>query len=144
MNNNHSTQKFRQCQGKLQCGETQRERDFISFRKYISTTTIQFPSKRNSLTTHKTSPTIFCLGKRAKSALLYDLPKNQHLEKCASIYFMDCFVRPCCSKKNPPNNLENCAKQCLDFRALFPLMYGLYGSVQYDLQHNNKYQHSHT
>jgi hypothetical protein len=29
MNNNHSTQKFRQCHGKPQCGETQREREIL-------------------------------------------------------------------------------------------------------------------
>jgi hypothetical protein len=64
-------------------GKPKRERDFISFRKDISAATIQFPAKRNSLTAHKTAPTIFCLGKRAKSVLLYGLPRNQHLDKCA-------------------------------------------------------------
>ena len=41
-----------------------------------------------------------------------------------------CFVRPSSSK----NSLENCAKPCLDFRALFFLLYKLYGSIQYGLQ----------
>ena len=44
-----------------------RERDFISFRKDISTTTIQFPTREKYLTTPKTVPN-FCLGKRAQKS----------------------------------------------------------------------------
>jgi hypothetical protein len=57
-------------------GNPKRERYFISFRKDISVATIQFLAKRNSLTTHKTAPTIFYLGKCVKSVLLYDMPRN--------------------------------------------------------------------
>jgi hypothetical protein len=98
-----------------------------------------FQPRKIHLQHTKTVPKI-CLVIRAKSVLLYDPPRKLYLEKSVqTVSCTDCSVWPNNNKKPLKSVPRKSCQNCLDFRALFPLLYGLYGSVQYDLpqQKNN-------
>jgi hypothetical protein len=73
----------------------------------------------------KLPPQYFALKNVPNPYCCMACPEISTLINVPSICCTDCSVRPCCSKKTLQNSLENRAKQCLDFCALFPLLYGL-------------------
>jgi hypothetical protein len=74
-NNPITLRNLGKCQGKPQCGETQRERErdlLLCFRKVQNNNKSTFPAKENT-SQHQICPTEICLVFHAKTVLLYDL-----------------------------------------------------------------------
>jgi hypothetical protein len=87
----------------------------------------------------QTVPPNFCLENVPSSVLLYDPPRKQHLKNCATICCYDLFCTTPSTTKTLKLPRFPCAFLAFKNRALL-LLYRLYGSVQYDLPHNNKLQ----
>jgi hypothetical protein len=94
-------------------GNPMRERDLLfSFRKVHNSSNNTFPAKRKT--------TYCCMAH----------PEILHLEICVNSLLYRLFGAAQQQQKQP----QKPCLACLDFCSLFLLLYGLYGSVQYDLQ----------
>jgi hypothetical protein len=111
---------------------------YSAFRKVHYNRKTTFPAKRNT-SQHQNSLNKFCLVSRAKSVLLYSLFCTSF--SMPTISCMDCSVWRRNNEHKSEICLENCAQNCLDFRAK---SIQLYGSVQYGLpqQKNNSAKNS--
>jgi hypothetical protein len=92
----------------------EREIYYSAFRKVHYSSKTTFPAKRNT-SQHKNYPNKFCLEKRAKSILLYDLFCTSFSMPIVS--YMDCFIRPRKRQQKSEICLENHAQVYLDFCA---------------------------
>jgi hypothetical protein len=117
-------------------GNPMREREILlfSFRKVHSKNNNTFPSKRKTTYNTKTIPHKFALKTMPQYVQLYGFDECWHLEIHAttgSCTFPS--VRLSSFRKFFKGCLGNHAQTCLGFHASNLLLYGLYGSVQYDL-----------
>jgi hypothetical protein len=119
--------------------ERERERSYYSASgKYITTAKSQFPAKRKIHLQHtKTVPksaSISVPNPYCCTTLLFCTSKL-----CQQSVVRTVLYGPETTTKSLKSASKICAKDCLDFRAHFHLLYGLYGSVQYGLpqQKNN-------
>jgi hypothetical protein len=115
-------------------GNPMREREiyYSASGKYISTTITQFPAKRKTTyNTQKLSqkflPRFLCQVR----TVVRTHPENMHLKIMQTVVVRTVLYNP--TKKNAQNNPRKLCQHLPRFSCPLPLLYGLYGSVQYDL-----------
>jgi hypothetical protein len=113
---------------------SERERDFISFRKDISATKLQFSARE----IHLQHPN-FALENMPSPHCCMAHPKNNTLENMLII----CCTAPL-QQKNPQKSLDLCAFLASKFMPYFPCCTDCTDPYSMTSNNNNKYQYTHT